>query len=745
MNRFYTFLFILFSGLSWAAYSYVPFMTGTNNSFHNETISQISKPNKTGISLCEMADVCSDISSAQTLQTAPTDVNCGDFNLTSIEGCLENALPEDSLSHCAFNNNPTVWFKIETDSLAKQLFTFVSTPGTWQPVWAVYYGDCDNLRLITGGSVQDPAPCSHEDVNPDAHNIWLPEGPVGNVITTYYVAVTSLGAVDSTNFTLSAFTQADCVSCNGQDNCETEAEFTIISRSGPRPLDDLTFCQGEEVSFCFNFFYDPSETGFDWFHSIIPNFGDGWDMSSFDPNGVTTEPSGAQWFGPESGECAPYATEKMPLLCSYTNEHGQIKLCNIKCGQCPCSPPLNSSTILPGGWYWVSPGGAGCDNSCNPSTSYGFPGSNGGLNVQVCMTLKTKIFASEDCTKNTDLQISFTPTSDGVTGCWQDPVEECRLDVTQYGPKWKLDCSRFEDNLVLFQNDTIYDGDRLNLEIYSLDPNRTIFVKPVYNEIITGMNSYTFNQGGGVITDQLFNTLGDYRIAQYLVYSYLFNQECSSKADTLLVLVKPIDCQYDHYRTLWPNCEDASNHPVVCDLHYLDLLCGEMFVETDSAAGPTPLCPEGGLSNNMTWLAFIAGYGSYEIVIRPSNCYVGTSGQLGLQVGVYTDCTFSDAVFCQPECISSTVTIPSTVLVPGQTCYLFLGGCASSYCDFEIDLTGNYSKYTGPCDDGNPLTINDRFNENCECLGENLPCDSLPPFNQWEVVMWRPKIQSFVI
>ena len=75
MNRFYTFLFILFSGLSWAAYSYVPFMTGTNNSFHNETISQISKPNKTGISLCEMADVCSDISSAQTLQTAPTDVN----------------------------------------------------------------------------------------------------------------------------------------------------------------------------------------------------------------------------------------------------------------------------------------------------------------------------------------------------------------------------------------------------------------------------------------------------------------------------------------------------------------------------------------------------------------------------------------------------------------------------------------------------------------------------------------------
>lgn len=698
----------------------------------NVPVKKINHKMSLVISACENADRCDEISTAQTLKTALTDVNCSNFTVTSLQGCFDNANPEDSLVTCGFHENPTVWFKIETDLQAKQLHTFVSTTGSWQPVWAIFSGDCTNLTQVIGGTVDAPANCSNDDFNPNTHAIWLPEGPDGNVITTYYIAVTSQGTVDTMDFTLSAFTQSDCVSCIGQDNCETEAEFTIISRSGPRALDDLTFCQGEEVSFCFKFYYDPSETGVDWFHSIIPDFGDGWDMDSFDPNSVTTAPEGAQWFGPEDGDCAPYVTESMPLLCSYTDEHGQIKICNIKCGACPCSPPLDSATILPGGWYWISPGGQGCDNTCNPSTSYGFPGSNVGLQVEVCLTLKTKILTSADCSNNNDLQISFTPTSDGVTGCWEDPVAECRLDVTQYGPKWKLECAMLTDNDLVFKNDTIYDGDFLNLEITSIDSNRTLVIKPVANEFISGMNAYTFENGRGVITDQLINLIGDNVFAKYLIYSYLPGQECSSKADTLMVLVKPIDCAYYQYRLLWPNCADASNHTVICNLNDLEPICGEMFIEADSAGGPTPLCPDGGLSNNMTWLAFIAGNGDYEIVIRPSSCNVGSGGQLGIQAGVYTDCSFSESVFCQPECSTGNVIIPDSVLIPGHTYYLFLDGCAFSYCDFDIDVTGSYSPYNIPCNDGNPETVNDVLDENCVCKGTAISCDTMLSYRHWE-------------
>lgn len=673
----------------------------------------------TSIDTCSLADNCHDIQDAQTLNTAPTDLACSQFPVRSLVGCLENASPEDSISSCGFQDHPTVWFKINTDEQARQLHTFVSTAGSWQPVWAVFYGDCNDLTQVTGGSIDAPAQCSHEDFNPNSHAIWLPTGPDGTIIKTYYVAVTSLdGNIDNPEFTLSAFTQSDCVSCIGDDVCESKAKFSVISRSSGRPLNDPVFCQGEAVSFCFEFYYDPSETGVDWFHSVIPDFGNGWDMSSFEANSVTTSPEGAQWFGPESGDCAPYVTETMPLICSYTDEHGQLKLCNIKCGFCPCTTPMDSSSMLPGGWYWVSPGGEGCENTCNPSSSYGYPGSNVGLEVQLCMTLKTKILNGQDCFGNNDLQISFTPTSDGVTGCWEDPVAECRLDVTQIGPAWSLDCTALPELMVAFENDTIFDGEQLQLSITSLDSNQTIIVNPLPNEFVSGANSYVFNGNGGVISDQLTNLSGTPQAVRYIISNMPLNSFCSSNTDTIIVLVWPPDCTRVQDKTTWPNCASANTNPVFCNLYDLESLCGEMFTETDTASAPTPLCPDGGVSNNMTWLGFIAGNGTYAIHIKVSNCAPGAGGQLGVQAGVYTDCSFKEAVFCQAECSLGDIIVPDSLFTPGQTYYLFLDGCASGYCDYTIDIAGDYSPVLVPCDDGNPETINDVYDENCVCRGE---------------------------
>ena len=487
---------------------------------------------------CRYADTCEDITGAQTLDAAPTDVNCGNFEIRSISGCLDLACPEENIGDCEFNQNPTVWFQINVDQNAVQLFTFVSTSGSWTPVWAIYSGPCDQLMLLPGGTIENPAVCSNEG-NPESHNIGIPLGPDGFPISPLYVAVSGQGVIDDPNFTLSAFTQAGCVSCIGNDACSPEATFAIIDRDSDRPLDDPLFCQGETVRVCIDFFYDPSETGVDWFHGFIPNFGPGWDLEAFDASTATTSPGGAQWYTMEDGDCAPYITERMPLLCAYTDANGVYRLCNIKCGSCPCTPPLEAGTPLPNGWFWNSNGGAGCANNCNPASRYGLPGSNTGRAIQVCMTIKTKEFDTpEECTANRSLRLSFVTTSDGVSGCWNDPIAECKLDVAQVGPNWLIDCT--EPVRVDFDDVELCNEGTLNSPFATQDGTSTpIFIEPIPNGSVSGMNSYSFPTGFGTVTDRLTNLSNSVQIAQYIVWAQRPTDLCPGPRDTFNVTLYP--------------------------------------------------------------------------------------------------------------------------------------------------------------------------------------------------------------
>jgi len=151
--------------------------------------------------------------------------------------------------------------------------------------------------------------------------------------------------------------------------------------------------------------------------------------------------------------------------------------------------------------------------------------------------------------------------------------------------------------------------------------------------------------------------------------------------------------------TQHPNCQIASENPVICDLNILDQFCGSMFTSFSPPPVPTPLCPGGGAPHNMSWFAFVAGFGDYEIVLRPFNC-TPVGNNIGIQAGIYTDCSFSEAVFCQPNCSTAPISLPSTSLVPGETYYFFLDGCAGSICDYEVDVTGNYQIYDLPIPTG---------------------------------------------
>lgn len=490
---------------------------------------------------CEYAESCADIGPDQILETAPTDLDCGEFTIIEISGCLDLACPEIDPRDCGIAENPTVWFQINTDENAVQLFTFVSTQGSWQPVWAIYSGDCDNLQLLNGGTIDMPTPCSNGNDNPDQHNVGIPFDENGNPQTTFYVAISAQGIVDDPNFTLSAFTQAGCVSCIGNDACTPEEQtvYTILERDSDRPLNDPLFCQGETVRLCIQFYYDPSETGVDWFHGFIPDFGPGWDLDAFDPNDVTTNPGGAQWYTTEDGDCAPYITARMPLLCAYTDANGVYRLCNIKCGNCPCTPPLEEGTPLPNGWFWNSNGGAGCINNCNPATHYGVPGSNTGRTIEICMTLKTKEFDDyADCEANKSLRLNFVTTSDGVSGCWNDPVAECKLDVAQVGPDWQIDCT--EPVRVDYQDVELCNEGTLNSQFATQDGSSTpIIIEPIPNPNVSGMNSYTFPNGFGTVTDMLTNLTTSVQLAQYIVWAERPTDLCPGPRDTFTVTLYP--------------------------------------------------------------------------------------------------------------------------------------------------------------------------------------------------------------
>ncbi len=138
-----------------------------------------------------------------------------------------------------------------------------------------------------------------------------------------------------------------------------------------------------------------------------------------------------------------------------------------------------------------------------------------------------------------------------------------------------------------------------------------------------------------------------------------------------------------------PSCEDIMASNILCNINGLDNLCATM--PTDSSAGnqPSPLCDGFNTSKNISWLAFTAADGNYSINISPIECQLENIGQEGIQVGIYTDCTFSESVFCSDQCTTASISIGSSLLNPGQVYYLYINGCNGNVCSYQININGS--------------------------------------------------------
>lgn len=443
---------------------------------------------------CNFADDCLDVSMLFT----PVTNEDFSFNFLCVNDCLEGALPENDLPlgvDCKFSENPSIWFKIELDALAEQIFISADATG-WVPVWALFSGEsCDDLVQMDQSNNMSPA-CSNMDNTPD-----LSQDTLYNGSKSYYLLLTSDRTLDelSSDFELCVATTTTPSICIGDldDNCfVSDTTYQVVSREFPGALDG-PFLPAERITVCVDYFYDGTSAGAEWMNSLIPSFGENWDRSFFDPSSLIIGQS--QWLETD-GDCGPILQEEIRNICTYTNSEGELTLCNTLCQSCPCEIGMQEGDPLPSGWFWITNGGnAGCENDCSPGEGWGSGTTTFQFNF--CMDLKIK--DQPDYNNTNGLQISMNAISDGVAGCWEDPTGECTIFKPFLSPIWKLitcEETALNDFRISEFNDCDSNGIICNGELVTVFtenfPAQTEFTWTLTNqegELITSQDEATFS------------------------------------------------------------------------------------------------------------------------------------------------------------------------------------------------------------------------------------------------------------
>ena len=501
---------------------------------------------------CDVADECADITAGQTFDpVTPPDVS---IDWICLNGCLDLACPSDIGGGCDFSQNPTVWYQVNTDAEAAQLYSTVTTSGNWTPIWSVWHPepDCDNLVNAAGAG---SFPCSNQSTPPDL----LVTGVTDN--ETYYISVTADPngePIDDPNFEICVATIKNVVVCLGDDlGCApdpslmweiTERENTDAEPDGP-PYQG-PFCPGEELSVHLTFHYDATETGDDWLIGLIPKFGCGWNVDGFDYNANAPFGNGrtAEWYT-EDGDCPPQMMENVGHLCTYTDEDGNLRLVNTLCELVPdgvtCSDGLEKYDPLPSGYFWVQEGGSpDCDpNNCSPSRKYGIGTPIVDITWDFTMTVK-EFDNRDDCLDCNDLSIVFQTFSDGAAGCWDDPVAECLIDKPQWSPQWQVNCQIPPGVVAEPQPQEICTGQEAGVLVYTDDGSQeTIEITYDDNPNVSGENEHMFDGGTGTIDDIL--TIDDPEACDpetvtYYAQVVMDGMICEGKVDTIEVTVFPL-------------------------------------------------------------------------------------------------------------------------------------------------------------------------------------------------------------
>jgi gliding motility-associated-like protein len=172
-------------------------------------------------------------------------------------------------------------------------------------------------------------------------------------------------------------------------------------------------------------------------------------------------------------------------------------------------------------------------------------------------------------------------------------------------------------------------------------------------------------------------------------------------------------------------CETA---PIICSIDCLDGFTATL-PDVLIMPQPEPLC-DGGIPNNVSWFAFVAGSNTVNLSIIPTNCTTifddtGTSAQtIGIQAGVYEGCDFENSFICMTDgcldLVAETINISSNQFEIGNIYYLFVDGCGGSICDYEVVVNSAEQAFAMPelTTISNDLDLN--LEEDTLCVGTTI-------------------------
>lgn len=391
--------------------------------------------NSIGQDTCTVNDFCETAIEIQNVST--------DSPFVCVEGCNLNASPDQSNNLCGLDVFPTVWYRVHTDNIASFMNIYVNSHEIEAPVITLFQTPSDCGDLFQVSLTQNFIPCI---VGSDGVATAL--ATYVSINSIYYIAVSSLNSAGG-KFSLCVNTISTTA------NCITSHEIRVTDRSDGGSLDG-PFNPGERVSVCMNVnVYTGVNNGCQWFQGLVPVFGNGWDPSSFDPNG---QPLNATMNGANIGQAGNglygQATWDWFVDVDYhyndpfrsvldIDDNGTVEMCSTLFDPyCPdlggmtggcCNPcwgaPLG--TFLPPGWFAY-----GIDGSCptpGPPVRVDWGDGNtcgGGMGPwRFCFDLYIREYPEclGDSTMR-DLSLSFFTFTDGETGAWTGDASICAFD-----------------------------------------------------------------------------------------------------------------------------------------------------------------------------------------------------------------------------------------------------------------------------------------------------------------------------
>ncbi|MEM6878652.1 MAG: hypothetical protein AAF544_08845, partial [Bacteroidota bacterium] len=316
-----------------------------------------------------------DCSSAQFIDMG-AELDCDETRSLSVSGNTTAGAPtspfpdHDCGGTSPADISPDVWFAFTAPANS---FTISATSADINSLFLVVYAgaDCSGLTFR-------------------ACDIGTPAGLVVSTIPgdTYYIFVSGGAPNDFGEFELEFEWVQDCAPCFNE-----QSGILTIS---PPPTDGFYPC-GQEVQMCFQLTDWTTSGSLEWFHSLVPSFGPGWDLSTIQPVEIPQSCSndGGFWDWYPSGWSNCQSGEFFPMGFAYESGEGNAAGA--------CSGFLGDGN--PGN-NWGD--GLGCTDSNFPDEGYTF-----------CWTMSVK-----ECPPNSntftgeDLAVVLEVNTDGDSGSW---------------------------------------------------------------------------------------------------------------------------------------------------------------------------------------------------------------------------------------------------------------------------------------------------------------------------------------